>query len=107
MTRSTRLSSCCLRAFLDPLFLTKLIITNTKNNTNERAGFDYGDSGGAFACYMSGEWKLAGVNSKISDSNLMYIPKPWEPMNSRPQSRVTKNGEATVLTPETQEWMKK
>ena len=78
-----------------PLFR---IITNVENETNEKAGIDYGDSGGAFTCMVDGQLKLVGINSRIlTDSNLGYIPRPWEPMHSRPKQRMTKNGEVTPL----------
>ena len=74
-------------------------ITNvTNSDSQEKSGIDYGDSGGAFACKKNNEWYLAGINSKILlDSNLGWSSRPWQPMNSRPESRVTKNGEIVPL----------
>lgn len=74
-------------------------ILNTDNSTGEKAGIDYGDSGGSFVCEFDGEFKLAGINSRIlTDSNLGYTSKPWEPMNFRPKKRQTKNGEVIPVT---------
>ena len=67
-------------------------VLNTSSFSNERAGFDYGDSGGVFACYLDNIWKAVALNSKISDSNRSYSAKPWEPMHSKPKMRITKNG---------------
>ena len=82
------------------------IILNVESETLEKAGMDYGDSGGAFSCLINNEWKLVGVNSKIHiDSNLGYIARPWEPMHSKPKSRLTKNGEAGLLSRPIVEWI--
>lgn len=80
-----------------PLHRFILNVENTK--TLEKAGIDYGDSGGAFMCQLkSDEWVLVGINSRIlTDSNLGYITRPWEPMHTKPESRMTKNGEVIPL----------
>ncbi len=67
-------------------------VLNTSSYTDEKSGFDYGDSGGVFACEIENEWKAIAINSKAADSNRGYSSKPWEPMHYRPKNRITKNG---------------